>query len=353
MAVAEPFGRGLAQHVADWRASPRTPARAWSKARSPRSTTRAARRSPAAGDRLSYDALVVAVGARAEPALQRALTWTPEADAEVFGGLLRDIEEGYSKQVAFVVPVGVAWPLPAYELALMTAWEADSMGRDDLEITIYTPRERAARGVRRRGHDRAARGPRRRRHRGGDRRLRAGRRGRAAGGRAGRAAARRRARRRAAARGRPGAARAAVRRSRLHQVRPSRQGRRRRARVGRGRRDRVPGQAGRAGLAAGRRGRRGDRRPRRRGRDAAPVSSGPARRAADRAREGVAAQGGRQRRGRGGATGAVLAADEDRRALSLAVPERCRARDARPSGQPVDLDLERDLPAAADALRDG
>ena len=47
---------------------------------------------------------MVAVGARAEPALQRALTWTPEADAALFGGLLRDIEEGYSKQVAFIVP---------------------------------------------------------------------------------------------------------------------------------------------------------------------------------------------------------------------------------------------------------
>jgi sulfide:quinone oxidoreductase len=94
-----------------------------------------------AGDQLSYDALVVAIGARSEPAYERALTWTPERDAEVFGGLLRDIEEGYAKRVAFVIPLAVAWPLPAYELALMTAWQADSMGRDDLEITIYTPED--------------------------------------------------------------------------------------------------------------------------------------------------------------------------------------------------------------------
>ena len=57
----------------------------------------------------------------------------------MFGGLLRDIEEGYAKQVAFVVPVGVAWPLPAYELALMTAWEARQHGPRDVSITIYTP----------------------------------------------------------------------------------------------------------------------------------------------------------------------------------------------------------------------
>jgi sulfide:quinone oxidoreductase len=57
----------------------------------------------------------------------------------VFGGLLRDVEERYTRRVAFVIPLGVAWPLPAYELALMTAWEAGGMGVDDLRITIYTP----------------------------------------------------------------------------------------------------------------------------------------------------------------------------------------------------------------------
>jgi hypothetical protein len=32
-----------------------------------------------------YGALVVAIGARTEPAFTRALTWTPERDADVFG----------------------------------------------------------------------------------------------------------------------------------------------------------------------------------------------------------------------------------------------------------------------------
>ena len=94
-----------------------------------------------AGERLSYDALLVAVGARSEPAFRRTLTWTPEADAELFGGLLRDLEEGYTKRVAFVVPPGVAWALPAYELALMTAWQAWGMGQDDIKVTVYTPED--------------------------------------------------------------------------------------------------------------------------------------------------------------------------------------------------------------------
>ena len=59
-----------------------------------------------------------------------------------YGGLLRDIDEGYSKRMAIVVPPGAVWPLPAYELALMTAGEARAMGHDDVQVTVVTP-ERA------------------------------------------------------------------------------------------------------------------------------------------------------------------------------------------------------------------
>ena len=91
------------------------------------------------GRTLSFDALLVAVGAGSEPALARVLTWTPELDQELFGGILRDLEEGYAKRIAFVVPPDAAWSLPAYELALMTAWDARDMGQDDVQITVYTP----------------------------------------------------------------------------------------------------------------------------------------------------------------------------------------------------------------------
>ena len=138
MAVAEPFARGRAQRVGLDRIAEDAGARL---VQGSLAEVDDAQRTAvtAAGDRLAYDYLVVAVGARSEPAFPRALTWTPETDAEIFGGLLRDIDEGYSKRIAFVVPVGVAWPLPAYELALMTGWEAREMGFDDVEITIFTP----------------------------------------------------------------------------------------------------------------------------------------------------------------------------------------------------------------------
>jgi len=93
------------------------------------------------GERAAYDALLVAVGAESRAVFGAATTWMPERDPAVFGGLLRDLDEGYTKRVAFVVPPGAYWPLPAYELALMTAWQAWGMGQNDVEITVYTHEE--------------------------------------------------------------------------------------------------------------------------------------------------------------------------------------------------------------------
>ena len=64
----------------------------------------------------SFDALIVAPGARAVSGVEGAVTWWPGGDPETYGGLLRDIDEGYSKRIAIVVPPGAVWPLPAYEL---------------------------------------------------------------------------------------------------------------------------------------------------------------------------------------------------------------------------------------------
>ena len=137
MAIAEPFGRGHADRY------PLADIAADADAELIRDTlvevdAEGAVAVTGTGQRLSYDALLVAVGARSEPAFRRVLTWTPETDAELFGGLLRDLDEGYLKRVAFVVPPGVAWALPAYELALMSAWQAWGMGHDDVQITLYT-----------------------------------------------------------------------------------------------------------------------------------------------------------------------------------------------------------------------
>jgi sulfide:quinone oxidoreductase len=140
MVVAEPFSRGHAQRhrldaIAEDLGVELIPGRL------ERVDDREREAVTGDGERLRYDEIVLAVGAGSEPALRHALTWTPDRDPEVYGGLLRDLEEGFHRRVAFVVPLGVAWPLPAYELALMTAWDARDMGQDDVEVTIYTPEE--------------------------------------------------------------------------------------------------------------------------------------------------------------------------------------------------------------------
>ena len=68
-----------------------------------------------------YDVLLIAVGARPREALPGALTFRGEADVRLFQGLLSDLERGVVRRVAFAVPGGVSWPLPLYELALLTA----------------------------------------------------------------------------------------------------------------------------------------------------------------------------------------------------------------------------------------
>jgi len=95
------------------------------------------------GGTRSFDALLLAPGGRPVEGVEGATTWWPGGDPEIYGGLLRDIEEGYAKRVAIAIPPGAVWPLPAYELALMTAGEARAMGHDDVEVTVVTPEHAA------------------------------------------------------------------------------------------------------------------------------------------------------------------------------------------------------------------
>jgi len=93
----------------------------------------------AAGERIEYDALVLAPGAHATAALARAHTFFADADPESLHWIVRELEEGSVRRVAFVVPPGTTWPLPLYELALLTAARARESGVDDAELTLLTP----------------------------------------------------------------------------------------------------------------------------------------------------------------------------------------------------------------------
>jgi sulfide:quinone oxidoreductase len=91
-----------------------------------------------AGDGIGYDVLLLAVGATAVPVIPNAITWDDRADSETIGGLIQDIDQGYSHSLAVVIPPGPAWPLRGYELALFIALEAHSMSADH-RTTLVTP----------------------------------------------------------------------------------------------------------------------------------------------------------------------------------------------------------------------
>jgi sulfide:quinone oxidoreductase len=93
----------------------------------------------ASGAVLRYDALLLACGAVPEPAVAGALTFRGPADSAPMRDLLGEIERGEVTRVAFAVPWGAVWALPAYELALMTAAHLSAVGVYGTELSLVTP----------------------------------------------------------------------------------------------------------------------------------------------------------------------------------------------------------------------
>ena len=90
----------------------------------------------ASGDTLAFDALVLALGARVAPRFPHAMTLDDAAAGEL-QRLVADIRAGEVTKVAFVAPERMAWPLPLYEAALLTATVGAEQHRS-LELTVVT-----------------------------------------------------------------------------------------------------------------------------------------------------------------------------------------------------------------------
>jgi sulfide:quinone oxidoreductase len=93
------------------------------------------------GEEVSYDLLLLALGARAVPAIPGAVTFRGPSDEEALGKVLSDAAAGLAPRLAFTMPAGISWPLPMYELALLTAVHLADSGVD-VEIQIVTPEPR-------------------------------------------------------------------------------------------------------------------------------------------------------------------------------------------------------------------
>ena len=135
-AVGAPFSRGGARHyplaalVADLPLRLIADGLAWVDPDAGAVHTRS-------GATLGYDKLVLALGATPYARFPHALTLDARRLDVQLHGIVQDIEGGTIHSVAFVVPDRMAWPLPIYELALMTA-EAAYAASARLKITLIT-----------------------------------------------------------------------------------------------------------------------------------------------------------------------------------------------------------------------
>jgi sulfide:quinone oxidoreductase len=94
------------------------------------------------GGRIAYDALLVALGARAHEAVPGALTFAGPQSSEAVRAVLDEILAGEVHRIAFALPAGNTWSLPLYELALLTANFAVDHMAGGVEVAVVTPEDR-------------------------------------------------------------------------------------------------------------------------------------------------------------------------------------------------------------------
>jgi sulfide:quinone oxidoreductase len=129
LSVAQPFGAAPPPRY-DWREIARDRGVEWIPDMVTSVSAAAGEVDTRDGGPLRYDALLLALGARPQPALPGAVTFAGPRDVLAVGDALRALAPDRSHTVGMVAPPGVAWTLPLYELALLLAARARAAGQD-------------------------------------------------------------------------------------------------------------------------------------------------------------------------------------------------------------------------------
>jgi sulfide:quinone oxidoreductase len=90
------------------------------------------------GERLPYDVLVVATGARSQEAVPGAVTFRGPLSAGAVEQVIARVAAAPQLRVAFAAPAGARWLLPLYELALLSAATLRERGVTDPHLVVAT-----------------------------------------------------------------------------------------------------------------------------------------------------------------------------------------------------------------------
>jgi sulfide:quinone oxidoreductase len=90
------------------------------------------------GRSLTYEVLLVAVGARPRDWLPGAISFAGPEDVPRLRALVRELDAGTLNSIVFTAPAST-WTLPLYELALLTAARIGERGLGGIQLTVVTP----------------------------------------------------------------------------------------------------------------------------------------------------------------------------------------------------------------------